>query len=39
LRDGLNEQTYLRDVDEIRQKGLFVLLGGYGAHMFAVNAA
>jgi hypothetical protein len=39
LRDDLNEQTYLRDVDEIRQKGLFVLLGGYGAHMFAVSAA
>src|SRR5262249_6351758 len=39
LRDHLNEQNYLRDIDEIKQKGLFVLLGEYGAHMFEVSAA
>jgi hypothetical protein len=37
LRDELNEQSYLRDVAEIKQKGLFVMLGGYGAHMFEVR--
>jgi glycosidase len=37
LRDELKEQTYLREAAEIRQKGLFVLLGGYGAHMFGVT--
>lgn len=39
LRDHLNEQNYSRGVDEIKQKGLFVLLGGYGAHMFEMSAA
>jgi hypothetical protein len=37
LRDELKEQTYLREVDETKQKGLFVMLGGYGAHMFGVT--
>ena len=39
LSDVLNEQSYLRDVAEIEQKGLFVLLERYGAHMFEVSAA
>jgi len=29
----------VRDVAEIKQKGLFVLLSGYGAHMFEMSAA
>jgi glycosidase len=39
LRDELKEQTYLREAAEIRHKGLFVLLGGYGAHVFEVRGA
>ena len=39
LRDGLNEQSYLREVAEIKREGLFVMLGEYGAHMFEVSSA
>jgi len=39
LRDELNKQSYLREVAEIKQDGLFVMLDGYGAHMFEVSAA
>lgn len=35
--DRFNDQTYRRDRTEIEQKGMFVMLGGYSAHMFEVS--
>ena len=37
LRDELNYQIYIRDRREIEERGLFVMLGSYGAHICEVR--